>query len=383
MLENSLCRFENLAVLELPHFQNRNSTNVLISWKKQEEQCKDLGVKLSFKHKKFKACFHNKRDLKTPARNITIAVDSIIQENLHHYSSYELSVCSLKDCSNRTKINFETKESVPRVLAQKSSLNYDYKDTETSLTFSWRPPHQSQCDHFGSRLQYYHFKLVNLDREDDQYSHNGDVPENPTEIAQLSIEELHNAGLIPANQTQLTLEHLHPNSCYALFVFLTNSMGVFHPDFYIKIEKCTPPSKEGETFDEKEDTTIFMGKSGVLILAVTLSILILVVLTIIISRTIYKIHNKIKLRKKMQNYFGSCTNLSGTNNTAASSSTSGVYNLSLVSGSENDYDSPSSRTRSPSDPLPPLLDGGQLEDVPGYSKLKSYKIYKPFVFSNR
>ena len=111
--------------------------------------------------------------------------------------------------------------------AQKSSLNYDYKDTETSLTFNWRPPRQSECDKFSALAQYYHFKLVNLDREDDKYSHNGIVPDNQTKIAQLSLEELHNAGLIPANQTQLTLEDLHPNSCYALFVFLTNSIGEY------------------------------------------------------------------------------------------------------------------------------------------------------------
>ena len=380
---HSLCLFKNLNVLELPHFQNRNSTNVLVSWSRQKDKCQDLGVKLSLKHKKFKACSNDRRDIKTSERNITSGANSIILENLYHFSSYELTICSLSDCTNMTRVTFETKESVPRVSAQRSSLNYDYKDTETSLTFNWRPPRQSECDQFSARAQYYHFKLVNLDREDDKYSHNGIVPDNQTEMAQLSLEELHNAGLIPANQTQLTLEDLHPNSCYALFVFLTNSIGEYHQDFYLKVEKCTPtaPSSEEELFNDYEDSMISLGKSGILILVVALSIIILVIITVIISRIIYKIRNKIKLRQNMRNYFGSCTNLSGTDNTAASS-TSGVYNLSLVSGSENDYDSPSSRTRSPTDPLPPLLDGGQLEDVPGYSKLKSYKIYKPLTFSN-
>ena len=381
---HSLCKIKNLDVLELPHFQNRNSTNVFVSWQQQENQCQDLGVKLSLKHQKFKSCPHNKRDFKTFERNITSRADSIILENLHHYSSYELTICPLLDCTNITRIRFETKESVPRVLAEKSSLNYDYKDTETSLTFNWRPPPQSACDQLGARAQFYHFQLVNLDREDDKYSHNGIVPDNRTKVSNMSLEELHNAGLIPANQTQLTLEDLHPNSCYALFVFLTNSIGEFHQDFYLKVKKCTPPStsSEEETLKDNEESTISLGKSGILILAVALTIIILVIFTVIISRIIYKIRNKIKLRQKMRIYFGSCTNLSGTDNTAPSS-TSGVYNLSLVSGSENDYDSPSSRTRSPTDPLPPLLDGEKLEDVPGYSKLKSYKIYKPFGISNR
>ena len=380
---HSLCLFKNLDVLELPHFQNRNSTNVLVSWQRQEDNCQDLGVKLSLKHKKFKACSNDRRDMKTSERNITSGANSIILENLYHYSSYELTICPLSNCTNMTRVPFETKESVPRVSAQKSSLNYDYKDTETSLTFNWRPPRQSECDKFSALAQYYHFKLVNLDRGDDKYSHNGIVPDNQTKIAQLSLEELHNAGLIPANQTQLTLEDLHPNSCYALFVFLTNSIGEYHQDFYLKVEKCTPtpPSSGEELFDDHEDKMISLGNSGILILAVALSIIILVIITVIISRIIYKIRNKIKLRQNMRNYFGSHSNLSGTDNTAASS-TSGVYNLSLVSGSENDYDSPSSRTRSPTDPLPPLLDGGQLEDVPGYLKLKGYKIYKPLAFSN-
>ena len=379
----TLCLIKSLDVLELPHFQNRNSTNVLVSWQKQDNKCQDLGVKLSLDHRKFKACSHDKRDMKTSGRNITSGANSIILENLHHFSSYELTICPLLDCTNITSIHFETKESVPRVSAQKSSLDYDYKDTETSLTFNWRPPHQSQCDQTGAEAKFYNFKLVNLDREDDKYSHNGKVPENQTKIAQMSLEELQNAGLIPANQTQLTLEGLHPNSCYALFVFLTNSIGEFHQDFYIKVEKCTSPSSGDDLLDYHHDeTTISLGKSGILILVVALSIIILVIISVIISRIMYKIRNKNKLRQKMRNYFGSCANLSGTDTTAPSS-TSGVYNLSLVSGSENDYDSPSSRTRSPTDPLPPLLDGGNLEDVPGYSKLKRYKIYKPFAFSNR
>ena len=36
------------------------------------------------------------------------------------------------------------------------------------------------------------------------------------------------------------------------------------------------------------------------------------------------------------------------------------------------------RSRSPTDPLPPLLDPSVTEDdVPGYMKLKNYKIFKP------
>ena len=124
-----ICSIKNLNVLELPHFQNRNSTNILVSWQKQENKCQDLGVKLSLEHKKFKACSQGKRDFKTSERNITSGANSIILENLHHFSNYELTICPLLACTNITSILFETKESVPRVSAQKSSLNYDYKDT--------------------------------------------------------------------------------------------------------------------------------------------------------------------------------------------------------------------------------------------------------------
>ena len=99
---HSLCLFKNLNVLELPHFQNRNSTNVLVSWSRQKDKCQDLGVKLSLKHKKFKACSNDRRDIKTSERNITSGANSIILENLYHFSSYELTICSLSECTNMT-----------------------------------------------------------------------------------------------------------------------------------------------------------------------------------------------------------------------------------------------------------------------------------------
>ena len=353
------CSYNTPEVLELPHFQNRNFTNVLVSWEKQEKGCQDLGLKLTLRHEKFKACPRYKRDLDISERNITSGTNSIILENLLHFSIYKLTICSLSKCQSFKEIMFETKESVPRLSALRSSINYDYKDTETSLTFNWRPPPQSQCDLYGSLLKHYHYKLANLDRKGDR---------NP---------DIDNVGLIPMNRSQLTIEDLHPNSCYALFIFLTNSNEEYHQDHYLKVEKCTLPSEEtlfdNKSTDSKEEETIMFGQSEILVFAVSLSVIIIMIFAVIIARVIYKIRNKIKLRQNMRNYFGSVSQLSSEN---TGSTRSGSYHLGLGSGSENDYDSPTSRTRSPTDPLPPLLDEGHIEDVPGYSKLKNYTIFK-------
>ena len=83
----------------------------------------------------------------------------------------------------------------------------------------------------------------------------------------------------------------------------------------------------------------------------------------------YSFRNKMRLRQKMKHYFGSCANFDEYE--------SNEYKASLDLGpiTENDYERPSSRTRSPTDPLPPLTQN--VDDVPGYLKLKNYEIFKP------
>lgn len=86
-------------------------------------------------------------------------------------------------------------------------------------------------------------------------------------------------------------------------------------------------------------------------------------------RMFYSFRNKMRLRQKMKHYFGSCTNFDEYE--------SNEYKASLDLGpiTENDYERPSSRTRSPTDPLPPLT--LNVDDVPGYLKLKNYEIFNP------
>ena len=214
------CELKNVEILELPHFQNNNFTNIHVSW---EISCKNA-VQIKVNHLNFMACNSMKRDYKTKELKVEEG-NSVIVENLHHYSNYKLSICILPDCSTEINQNFTTKESVPRVKVRESLLDYDHKDTERQLTFNWRPPLQSQCDQYQSDVQYYHFKLVclsNLDRC------RTDVPQS---------------GSVPLSRTEVTIKDLVPNTCYAFFVFVTNSEGDYHHDFYVKLEKCT---KKGE-----------------------------------------------------------------------------------------------------------------------------------------
>ena len=73
----------------------------------------------------------------------------------------------------------------------------------------------------------------------------------------------------------------------------------------------------------------------------------------------------------MENYFGT---LERSSTDSYSTNTNNTMSIQL---SENDYECLSSRTRSPTDPLPPVENEENENDVPGYMKLKNYKIFRP------
>jgi len=109
---------------------------------------------------------------------------------------------------------------------------------------------------------------------------------------------------------------------------------------------------------------------------ISASIIGFCLLIIVVARITHKIRNKKKLKKRMKKYFGTSLFLDDT---------SDIYNASTRSTlvltpttQENQYEYLSARSRSPTDSLPPLLDPSVTEDdVPGYMKLKNYKIFKP------
>ena len=116
------CELENVEILELPHFQNNNFTNVHVSW---EANC-EKSVRIKVNHLNYIACNSMKRDYKT--KEVTIEEgNSVIVENLHHYSNYELSICLIPDCAKETNLKFTTKESVPRVKVRESLFDFDHK----------------------------------------------------------------------------------------------------------------------------------------------------------------------------------------------------------------------------------------------------------------
>jgi len=273
-------------------------------------------------------------------------------ENLYHFSKYQLELCFLPNCEQTWSQKISTKMSVPRVRVKSSSLTYDHDDTERQLTFNWRPPLQSQCDLFQSIPQYYHYNLIKTDLS----------------------SNLHLSGELPLNTTKINFENLDPGSCYAFFVFLSNSEKDYHNDFYLKIEKCTKQMKETEIFIPTKD---FRGRtfssasasSTIAIIFVVISSVVAVLILTFGARILYKRRKKTLLKEEMENYFGT---LERSSTDSYSTNTNNTMSIQL---SENDYECLSSRTRSPTDPLPPVEN--EENDVPGYMKLKNYKIFRP------
>ena len=217
------CGLGGLEVVELPHFRHRRATAVLVSWEPAPPCSRP--VQLTLVHRAFRGCPPGQqRDLGN-VNSVVNGSNSVIVEDLHHFSNYTLNICFLPGCAEIKSLNFSTKESVPRVKVQESPLSYAFRDTPTQLTFSWRPALRSQCALYQSRLHGYRYQLAGP----------GLAP-----ALQASL---------PLNTTQATLGNLLPASCYALFVFVTNSKDQFHEDYYLKIEKCTKEGKIGHPVD--------------------------------------------------------------------------------------------------------------------------------------
>jgi len=343
----NICSVEHLEAIELPRFQNRNHTNVLISWK---NNCKEKQIQIKVKHLLFLGCKNSKRDFSSIVHDVDGGLESFIVENLFHFSEYQLELCFLSACDKTWSQRISTKVSVPRVRVQSSSFTYDHDDTERQLTFNWRPPLQSQCDLFQSNPQYYHYNLIKTNL----------------------TSNLHLSGDLPLNTTKINFDNLGPGSCYAFFVFLSNSKKQYHSDFYLKIIKCTEQMKEkvvkNQTKNVRSKTfSSASASSSIIIILVVISSVVAALFLTFSARIMYKRRKKTLLKDEMENYFGTLEK-----NSTASYSTNNTMSIQL---SENDYECLSTRTRSPTDPLPPVENSEN--DVPGYMKLKNYKIFRP------
>ena len=77
------CQVTQIQTLELPKFHLKNSTNVLLSWKK--EDCgRSEDIKISAIHLRYLGCQRNKRDFEKTEVLSDGGSGSAIIENLHH-----------------------------------------------------------------------------------------------------------------------------------------------------------------------------------------------------------------------------------------------------------------------------------------------------------
>lgn len=334
------CQLSGLEIKERPHFLSRNFTNILVSWR--SNGCEESSiVRISVKHLKYLGCKDLRRDSDVIEKQVE---DSglVIVEDLHHYSNYSIKICVKEDCISQP---FSTRESVPRVRVQSSPINYDHQDNESQLSFNWRPPLSSQCDKLQSESQFYHYKLLD---------HNG---------------EMVRSGHL--TNTHETFRDLLPGTCFTLFIYVTNSKGEYHEDYYRKEDKCTQTgmttdqniasSAVPEQKQEKNSSKAYLLSSPGIISLIFIGFILLCFIVIMSGWFMQKRHKRMKLRRKMEKYFEGSTSTSNT------------------------YDCPSSRTRSPTDPLPEISfsqvqEDNNIhneEDVPGYLRLKNYMIFKP------
>ena len=203
----------------------------------------------------------------------------------------------------------------------------------------------SQCDKLQSKSQFYHYKLL----------------EDGGEI----IRSGH------LTNTHETFQDLQPGTCFSLFIYVTNSKGEYHEDYYRKEKKCTkklaleteqrPDLKEQGREKSLTKTHFYLLSSPGIISLIFIGVILFVFILIIFVWLMQKRHRRIRLNRKMEKYFEGSVSTSNT------------------------YDSPSSRTRSPTDPLPEISLSEVQEDqrnsieddVPGYLRLKHYMIFKP------
>ena len=93
--DKKICSVEHVEAIELPRFQDRNHTNVLISWK---NNCKEKQIRIKVKHLLFLGCKNSKRDFSSKVYDVDGGLESFIMKNLYHFSKYQLELCFLPNC---------------------------------------------------------------------------------------------------------------------------------------------------------------------------------------------------------------------------------------------------------------------------------------------
>merc|ERR1719233_1990681 len=142
------------------------------------------------------------------------------------YSVYNISVSSNGDQGQGGSVMIVTEESIPQVCPTPVT---DYsRDNCSSLTFRWTLPNISQCSLYRSRLGYLFYKLLG----EDNTNHHEDMKEDNISIA----------------DTEITITGLKADTEYEFYLFVTNTMGEFDEDMFMKKEKKTCSSNTPSVF---------------------------------------------------------------------------------------------------------------------------------------
>merc|ERR1719233_1102561 len=141
------------------------------------------------------------------------------------YSVYNISVSSNGDQGQGGSVMIVTEESIPQVCPTPVT---DYsRDNCSSLTFRWTLPNISKCSLYRSRLGYLFYKLLGPDNTNHE-----DMKEDNISIA----------------DTEITIIGLKADTEYEFLLFVTNTMGEFDEDMFMKIEKKTCSSNTTSVF---------------------------------------------------------------------------------------------------------------------------------------
>lgn len=159
-------------------------------------------------------------------------VTRVTIDNLHPFSSYDLSVKALPDYKiqpttkflipEEKEIRAATSQGVPNV--RPTSSNIPSRVDSTSLTFYWNPALPSQCEFFNADLDGYFYVLKGIEPWNVQEERKGTTFES-----------------------SMTFSNLMPFSNYLLFVYVHTAQGLYNPDLPFKIPAETQSADKAGT----------------------------------------------------------------------------------------------------------------------------------------